>query len=197
MANGIILSPVRCQPPCSGTFAFLGSHTGFANRKCHRCRKCSDPFESSTAKLVAAIVQTCSNAQKSEAAAQAVGSDQFCQGDPDLCWGSFAFSDLWFDISLPVAYCSSSTPAIVQWYLCLSLEPHWSMPIRRVQGVKVVVARCQNVSSKLFWLLGPIVAQIATPKAGAQHLQSCCRCISSGAMNCLGQRKLFSTHDAA
>ena len=60
--------PVHCQPPCSGTFAFLGSHTGFANRKCHRCRNCSDPFESSTAKLVAAIVQTGSNAQKSEAA---------------------------------------------------------------------------------------------------------------------------------
>ena len=64
-------------------------------------------------------------------------------------------------------------------------------------GVKVVVARCQNVSSKLFWLLGQIFAQIATPKAAAQRLQSCCRCISSSVMNRLGHRKLFSTHDAA
>ena len=58
-------------------------------------------------------------------------------------------------------------------------------------------SKVPNVSSKLFWLLGPIVAQIATPKAAVQHLQSCCRCISSSVMNRLGQRKLFSTHDAA
>ena len=51
--------PVRCQPPCSGTFAFLGSHTGFIHLTgaseevvLARCNTCSSklcllfsPFE--------------------------------------------------------------------------------------------------------------------------------------------------------
>ena len=46
---------------------------------------------------------------------EVVGSDQFSQGDPGLCWGSSGFSDCSFDISWPLAHLSSSTPAIRQW----------------------------------------------------------------------------------
>ena len=67
------LWPKRCvrkkKKKSSNYFACSGSHTGFANRKCDRCRNCSDPFASSTAKLAAAIIQPGSlDAQKSEAA---------------------------------------------------------------------------------------------------------------------------------
>ena len=40
-------------------------------------------------------------------------SDEFSQGDSVLCWGRSGLSDCWFDISWPVAYCSSSDHAVV------------------------------------------------------------------------------------
>ena len=110
-------------------------------------------------------------------------------------WGKSGLAHCWFDI-WPIAYSSSGTPATMQWYFCFSWEPHWFYPSDGCECWSCK-SKVPNVSSKLFWLLGPIVAQIATPKAAVQHLQSCCRCISSSVMNRLGQRKLFSTHDAA
>ena len=47
---------------------------------------------------------------------EVVGSDQFSQGDPGLCWGLFGFNwYCWFGISWPLAHLSSSTPAVMQW----------------------------------------------------------------------------------
>ena len=54
-----------------------------------------------------------------------------------------------FDISWPMAYSSSGTPATMQWHFCLSWQPHWSLPIARVrvlkllqEGAKIVLPSC-------------------------------------------------------
>ena len=68
-------------------------------------------------------------------------------------WGKSGFAHCWFDI-WPIAYSSSGTPATMQWYFCFSWEPHWFYPSDGCECWSCK-SKVPNVSSKLFWLLGP------------------------------------------
>ena len=82
------------------------------------------------------------------------------------------FFDSWFDMSWPLASLSSSTPATMQFQLCLSWTPCHAN--RTDATVEVVVARFQNYP-KLFFqsvpYIGPIWDQISTAKEALQELQ--------------------------
>ena len=66
-----------------------------------------------------------------------------------------------FDISWPMAYSSSGTPATMQWHFCLSLAATLVFAHRTGASVEVVTGRCQNCPSKLL-VIWPIWAEIST-----------------------------------
>ena len=80
---------------------------------------------------------------------EVVGSDQFSQGDPGLCWGRSGFSDCWFDI-----------------WACLGSHP--SLATRKGATVEVVLAWCPICSSGLCLFFAHLRPQIYTAKAAVQ-----------------------------
>ena len=122
-------------------------------------------------------------AHKSEAAK--LCGYQFSQVYSVLCW--------WFDISWPAECFSSSVPdtnSPACFGSHLSFQSHEC-------DCKTRKAWCHYCSSKLCLSFGPLLLKSLHPRR-LRNLQACCRCISSTAMNRLGERRtLFYTHDAA
>ena len=163
------------QPPCSGSFAFLRSHTGFAQSvevvlaRRHNCssklcllfspfelrsrqqrqirknQKLWDSHQLPWFKMVFNRACHCA-LQKSESARLY----QFFQADPGLCWGSstFLIVDLTFHgqwRTFPVRYQPPCSGSFA------FLRSHTGF----AQSVEVVRARCDNCSSKLCLLFSP------------------------------------------
>ena len=85
---------------------------------------------------------------------EVVGSDQFSQGDPGLCWGSSAF--LIVDLTFHEQWHSFRVccqPSCSGSFACLGSHP--SLATRRGATVEVVLATCHKCSSKLCLLFGP------------------------------------------
>ena len=240
------------QPPRSGSFAFLRSHTGFAQSvevvrarcdnwipscACYlahlswdldskgrfaRIKNCGTATSYHGSKWSQELVIVHCRKVKTRCCTSFFRAIQVCVGEALLFW-----SLIWHFMASGILFRFDTSHHAVVVFLVLGAT--LVLPIQAGATVEVVKARCQNIlpscASHLAHLIhlspdlyskydcarmttvrqptasrvlfGPIVAQIATPKAGAQHLQSCCRCISSGATKGLGHRKLFSTDDAA
>ena len=138
-------------------------------------------------------------------------SDQFSQGYPGLCWGRLLFWLLiWHFMSSGIVLeFDASHRAVV---VLLGLGAILFLPTRKGATVEVVLATCHKCSFKLcllFGSCGPTSLQQrqlgknnnfgrATRVEITRWLCNTCRCISSSAMNRLGQRrKVFYQHDAA
>ena len=98
---------------------------------------------------------------------EVVGSDQFSQGDPGLCWGLFGFNwYCWFGISWPLAHLSSIDASHHAVVVLLGLGAILVFPLARMPLLK---SYCQRATSVLpsVW---PIWAHISTAKGSCVRI---------------------------
>ena len=198
------------NPQCSGSFACLGSHPSLANRTgttvevvVARCRNCSSKLCWNCGQCGLRSVQQKAAAQELQrncnfgTATSYYLLNGFSRGICLCVGGSLAFliDDLTFYGRWHI-FRVDHHPQCSGSFACLGSRP--SLASRTGPNVEVVVASCHNHFSKLCWKGGPRGLRSLPQKAAVQHLQHCCRCISSSTMNRVGQRrKLFSTQDAS
>ena len=140
----LVLPPVRMQCVIWRSWAYISTAKGSFARI-----TTSDSHQLAGSKMVLSrdpVVQK-------RWSCEVVGRDQFSQGDPGLCWGSFAF--LIVDLTFHA-----------QWHICqVRRQPscrgsfawlwsHPSLATRTDATVEVLLATCHRCSSKLCWSFG-------------------------------------------